>query len=200
MKQLIVFIVVVLLSAFSTANAGETVFNLFSNPADSLSLSSGDYHTWELTYNLATGEYITGAKITYLGVLAINYTPDDRLFTDLVDIPGPNKEYVGVHNPDGQYYGYFDECFRWHEGWTTEPATYTYDLGAPDIDLLDELGVFLQNTHFAVGTEPLGGFSVDNITFELTTANNNVIPAPGAFLLVAVGTGITGYLRRKKLL
>jgi hypothetical protein len=120
MKQLIVFIVAVLLSAFSTANASVTVFSL--DPSGSLTLGSGGYHTWKLTYNLAPGEYITGAKITYVGVLATNYTPDDRLFTDLVDIPSPGSEYVGVHNPDGQYFGYFDECFLWHEGWTILPS------------------------------------------------------------------------------
>jgi hypothetical protein len=197
MKQLIViFMVAVLLSAFSTANAGITVFNLFSNPADSLSLSSGGYHTWELTYNLVPGEHITGAKITYVGVLATNYTPDDRLFTDLVDIPAPGSEDVGVHDPDGQHYAYFDNYFHWHEGWTTEPATYTYDLGAADIDLLDELGGFLQNSHFAVGTEPWGNFSINNIIFELTTNEVTTTPAPGALLLGSIGIAIIGYLRR----
>jgi hypothetical protein len=197
MKQLIVvFMVAVLLSAFSTANAGVTVFNFFSEPGNSLFLNSGGYHTWELTYNLAPGEYITGATITYVGVLATNYTPADRLFTDLLDVPGPDSEYVGVHDPDGQYYGYFDNCFRWHEGWTTQPATYTYDLNAPDINLLNELGGFLQNPTFAVGTEPLGNFSINNIIFELTT--QNVIPAPGALLLGSIGVACLGYLRLRK--
>ena len=196
MKQLIVvFMVVGLLSAFSTANAGLTVFSL--DPSDPLTLSSGGYHTWELTYNLAPLEYVIGAKITYVGVLATNYTPVDRLFTDLVDVPDPDSEYVGVHNPDGQPYGYFDECFLWHEGWTTQPATYTYDLGDPGIDLLDELEDFLQNPTFAVGTEPLGSFSVNNVIFELTT---EVIPAPGALLLGSIGVVFVGYLRRRRIL
>ena len=198
MKRLLIFVVAgIVLSPFSAANGGVTLFNMFTNPADSLTLSSGQYHTWDLMYNLAPGEYVTGAKITYWDVLATNYTVDDRLFTDLVDVPGPGSEDVGVHNPDGEFFYYYDECGKIQYGWETEPATYTYDLADPQIDLLDELEVFMQDLYFAVGTNPLGGFSVSNITFELTTS---VIPAPGAILLGSIGIGFVGYLRRQRTL
>ena len=199
MKTFLFMVLCLSLFFVPSASAGVTVFNMFTSPANSLTLSSGMPDMWTLSYELAPREYVVGATITYVDVLATNYTEDDRLFTNLVDIPEPGSENVGVHNPDAEQFGYFDECFEWHEGFEGNPATYTYDLGDPQIDLLGELESFMQNPEFAVGSNPLGYFTVNNVIFTLTT-EIAPIPAPGAVFLASTGIGIVGYLRRRKML
>jgi hypothetical protein len=200
-ERLVLFIAAgILLSVLPTVNAGVTVFNLFNSPDSSLTLTNGVTYNWLLERPLAPGEHVTGATITYVDVLATNYSPTDRVITNLIDTPHPANSYVGTYDPDGRFYSYFDSCFRYHEGWTTAPATYTYDLGSSGINLLGTVESYLQNPTFSVSTNPLGDYTVKNIIFTLTTEITPVVPVPGAILLVGLGVGITGYIKKLRIL
>ena len=196
----ILFSAVAIFALVSTANAGVTTFSRVNNSADSLNLTNGKPDRWNLTYNLAENEFVTAARITYYDVLATDYSKQDRLITKLIDLsPASKNKKIGIHNPAGKYYYRFATCFEFTEGFSTKPATFSYDLAGPGIAALNTLESSLQNGQLEIRTKAIGNFSIKNMAFELSTDFNPVaIPAPDAILLVTIGTAIVGYLRTKR--
>ncbi len=69
-----------LLFAGTAANAGPTVYQ-----TGLVNLEHEHYYAWNLNLNLATGEEIVGAVLTYHNLYDAIYSDEDRIFTHLMD-------------------------------------------------------------------------------------------------------------------
>ncbi len=135
-------------------------------------------------------------------MLTTDYSQQDRLLTGLIDTGLTSKNRnIGTHNPAGRYYYKFAPCFEFTDGWLSDPATFSYELGRPGIAALNALEGSMHKGLIGIRSKAVGNFKIKNISLELSTDFKPVVtPAPGAFLLVTIGTAIVGYLRTRKII
>jgi hypothetical protein len=197
MKRFLAVLLVLVVAA--TANAGVTTLLNVNNPTD---WAHGSYYAFDLTYNLASGEQITGAKLTITNIVdsendgadrvsfnLVNGSPSGGIDTDPAVYSPANDHWagnpeIGVYNPDGR-----------------NSANLTYDFGS---SLITSLTSFITDDgKFAIGVDPDCHYSMSNIKFEITTSNthnNPTVPAPGAVLLGGIGASIVGWMKRRRTL
>jgi hypothetical protein len=211
-KKVVAFITVLLVLAGSSL-ASVTTFA--PTDADLADLPHASWFTWGINYQLAPGETITGAVLTYHNIYDWR-VEQDRLATHLLDNPACGTKSGSDVDGGSDYFvttyqGTQVLVGNWNDPNGGRPRNFdlVYDFGAMDSQngthLLDTLNAYALTVpgkgkgNFGFGIDPDCHYYNDGITFVITTISKaNVVPAPGAVLLGGIGVTLVGWLRRKR--
>ena len=208
MNKIVVFITVLLVIAGSSL-AGVTTYTFSPSPANLSDLPHASWFTWGINFNLAPGETITSATLTYSNIYDWRNEPADRLATHLLDNPSLGTK--SGSDVDGGS-DYFVTTYKGTQvlvgNWNDPQGGYArnFDLVyAFDKQLLDDLNAYIATApgkgqgNFGFGIDPDCHYYNSGITFVITTASN-IVPAPGAVLLGGIGITFVGWMKRRRML
>jgi len=183
--------------------------------ADLADLDHGYVYLWKIDMagGLAPGETLTGASLFIDNINNTDRWSSNELYIHLGDddpinqwyaagylnrLSGTDDVYRGTDGlPNGDTltlagYGVWLTTYSDTNGSTTYDFTYHFTPSQ-----LDALTGYLADGSFGLGFDPDCQFSNAGITLTLNT-QTSVVPVPGAVLLAGLGTGLVGWLRRRR--
>jgi hypothetical protein len=207
MKAFLLLIAVV--SCLPAPVLGDLTYTFTPLNPDLSDLPHGSYFIWGIKWALPTDQTIVSAKLTYKNIYDTESDPNSRLYTHLLDnvanagtwtsgtTNGTSFQQIVIQGTDvdgggdkfaGQPYGLIGAADPWQG---TTPTNLVYNVDPNYLSWLSQ--------DFGFAVDPDCHFVNTGIEFQITTrgGTNNQVPAPASIVLVPLGLGLLGMLKRK---
>jgi hypothetical protein len=210
-KMLTLLCVCAAMSSAAVLQAATLTFT--PSDADLEGLDHDYMYVWKISgVSLPAGEQITGASLSFDNIQDWNWQEDDHLYLRLLSSADINKavntDHVVSSWKTGIYRGYDNEsggdslaaygtALTTYVDTTAAAEDYTYQFNAAQKTLLGNL--IAADGIFGIGFDPDCHYDNCGIQMKIDTARTPSVPAPGAFLLVGMGTAVVGWVRRSRL-
>lgn len=160
------------------------------SPGDLYDLDHGWYYTWGIDLDLAAGESVTAATLTFNDIR--NWDNNANvLYVHLLDTVPAGVQRGRDNQGGGNYfvnvYADVQSHLVTYQNLTTTPQDLVYEFDAADLAALNG---YLADDRFGLGFDPDCHFYNNGVSLAVT-----VIPEPASLLLTLLG-GLGLYLRR----
>lgn len=179
------------------ARAVAFTYTFIPNPQDLYDLDHYKAYKWGINWTVPTGQTITGARLSFLGIYDWIKEDGDMLYTTLLDNPSLGVHVYTDNQGGGDYFGsYGTHVGTWSDpnGGYAHRINLVYDFGS--LGILDEFQTYAANGRFGFGIDPDCHYFNRRVKFQVWTSST-AVPEPATLSLFGVGIAGMGYLRRR---
>ncbi len=193
-RTLLILAGILLIAAY--ANAG--VYNFTPPDHDMHDLNHSKAYAWGMNLNLAAGETVVGAQITFKSIYNWTSEQNDILYMNLL---GNAATGISIFNDNQNPSNYFS---GWGSGsllfdtWTdpddnasSEDQTFVLDAAE-----LTTLNAYAADGNFGIGLDADCHYYNRGVEFQITT-RADVIPEPATMILLGLGLAGLGIARKR---